>query len=382
MKPENDISSVAQGAAEWKARKRHEEIMKRIGKVRGWTTLEEDYDQYPVNVWHENVLSYEELDEIFERGNTEEIVYLIQRYGELAQAKGGKVALLEEPYQVKIAERNVRAEIETYLAFQGFGFAGQNAYLAKATPGGALNYVSKHGLGEEQQRWLLAKAEENDEYRNVLAEHIRRHGLSSAIEVEKLEEMKETKCYDFFYFFVNNHEFSVIGQVKMLETVPHNEFSYYIAKYGLWNQAHEALVETRSNEEISEYIERHRYLVPSAEKKLAEKHDPQLDMLYVKCHVPGTYPSSDFLTALLSVKPLDYPAISAMLLSDNHIETHPNEKDVKDNEVIVNGTHEDVMDLVKQGGTLALKNVAELFFRNNPEAFETYVFRCECFYYH
>lgn len=382
MKTCKEDPSVAQGAKEWHEHLLHEEVMTKIRGVSGWYSLEEDYDLYPVKEWHENVLSKEEMEQIFERGESTEIVFLIKRYGELMQAKEKNMAVFEVPYQVKLASRNVPDEIDAYLSFQGFGPEGQAAFLHNASPEDVLRYVARHGFEHKQQRLLMTKSKENSAYKEALMMHIARHGLSLEIVVDMLVELEETGDTSFYYEFIERHEFSPLGQIAMLKTVKEPEFLAYINHYGLWNETHVSLVTLRSAGELKAYIERHHFLVPEAEVKLAEKRIPWLNMFYVHNHVLGTFPASDFLTALLSVTPLDYPAISAMLLSGIYIETHPRESADQDNDIIKNGTHEQIMALVTRGGTLALKNVAELFFRNNKEEFETYVSQCECSYYH
>ena len=372
----NEITqAIAQGATQWQARQLHDEIMNKIQKIRGWMSYEEDYDQYPVKLWHENVLTEDEILYILARGNSEEITEMIRHYGQLSKDRGyGPV--FSPLVQATIARRNVRVEIDVHLEFQGFGHEGQDAFLEVASPEDILNMVSKHGLGPKQQLWLLENG--TDE---AICMHMRCHGLAYEVEAVVLEQLKAGNGR-LYYMLIEQHELSVSGQILLTEVASPEAFLAYIKRYGLWNGAHTAMVKNRPVNELMTYIRLHRFLEPGAEKALAQKRQPELNLLYAEVHVKGQNPESHFLEALLLVKPLDMAALNVELQKVPTKICCPRERDREDYEIMSNGTHEQVMRRLKLGGTLCLQAFTSLFYRNNAQEFETYINNCEKYYFH
>ncbi len=372
---------VAQGAAVWHENQLHEKIMKALETVRGyWQDCQCDYGHG--NYWKVQTLPTEELKRIMDRGNHEEIMYMIRRYGEATPPKrftDGCAAchhspttdnIIPEEIQEMIAIRGNQAEIDAYLSYHGFGAKGQDVILTRGDHNEIIAYLSRHGLQPAQQRRLISRGNP-DEIRS----HISRHGLAPELLDEMFARLKTGGDVSEYYAFITRHELPVAQQIKMLQTVKEPEFKAYVGRYGLWEDAHTALLENRSEDELVCYINRHRYLNRNAERLLAQKASNRLNMAYIRARVGRI---NSFWRELLEVKPLDYEALSACFQKlDYQSAEFPvcdgnKDKEAADIRLMEEGSHDEVMQRIKND-KLTIKALAYLFFRDNPEEFEAYL---------
>lgn len=375
----------AQMSAAWDERTKHENFMALINQVKGYFQ-ECSCDYGHGSYWRVNTLPIETLREILNRGNHEEILHLIHRYGASCPPEHFTYAcaachpykttdhILPEEIQGMIARRGNRTEIDAYLSYQGFGAAGQDAILERGDHNEIMRYLSRHGLLLEQQRKLKSRG--NQEEWQL---HISKHGLAPELIDEIFDKIEAGGSYAEYDEFISRHELPVAQQVRMLKTVNQAAFFSYIERYGLWEDAHGALVNFRSEEELSRYIKRHRYLSFSGEAKLARKGSHALNMLYINKRVCRERDSINyFWQKLLTVRPLDYEAIGSCFLKLDYTEFFSEygfaerETEPEDIKLMKNGSHVEVMTRIA-GAPLGLKALAELFFRNNPEEFEAYL---------
>ena len=375
MRPETNKSNEEQGSSLAEQRL-HDKLLRKINRIWGcWNPVTDDYDLYPGMSWSENLLSQEDVDLIFERGRSDEIIPMIHAYARVAKVRG-KGPLFPEAMQLTLAQRNVPEEIHAYLEYQGFCETALAKYLEVATPEDVLYYVTRHGLPLKYQLWLLQHGTEES-----LRVHVRLHGLDDLLQMLILEELEKGEGDEkLFCLIADEHDICVQGQIKMLSFLPNRLFLYYIERRGLWKEAHNTLVCLRSDEEIGEYLKLHHFLDPEAEKLLAKKKVGWLNLLYIE-EFPADRGDTKFLSALLSVDELDFPAIEAFFKKDFPIVACGWEEDDKDKEVIETGSHRDILRRIKRGGTFTYDNLVELFLRDK-EAFEIYVKLCDSFYYH
>lgn len=376
MNPEENKPIEEQGSS-LAAQRLHDKLLRKIGQVRGYWNPAEDYDLYPVKSWSENLLSQEDVDLIFERGRSDEIIPMIHAYAKVAKVRG-KGPLFPEAMQLSLAQRNVPEEIHAYLEYQGFCETALAKYLEVATPdqNDVLYYVTRHGLPLKYQLWLLQHGTEES-----LRVHVRLHGLDENLQMLILEELEKGEGdEELFCLIADEHDFCVRGQIKMLAFLPNKLFMYHIQRRGFWKEAHNTLVCLRSDEEIGEYLKFHHFLAPEAEKLLADKKVGWLNKLYID-EFPTDRGDTKFLSALLSVDELDFPAIEAFFEKGFPVPTHQWNEDDKDKEVIETGSHKDILVRIKRGGTFTYDNLVELFL-HDKEAFEIYVRSCDSFYYH
>lgn len=381
MKTNEQKSSVQKGAEVYKEQCAHETVMKRLSEV--FVGYVKEYGDYcPSLALKENKLSSKELWGILKRNRSDEILYMIHRYGncgvtcDVCVPDAPKSIILPEEIQEAIALRGNKEEIDTYLGYQGFGEKGQDVILNRGDHAEILSYVERHGLLEKQQRKLIARGDKEE-----IDTHIRKHGLAPQLLDEMFAEIASEGKVDKFYIYIAQRELPVAYQRRMLEVVAESEFLTYIGRYGLWVDAHADLIKFRSDAEIASYIKRHRFLSPEAEAMLAAKANHELMMCYINNWYKGAFSVEDsLLPALLSVRPLDYEAITAVLLNFQYPATED-----EDSKKIANGTHEEVMAYVKEVVEnkyfLSSRAFATLFFRNNQEELETYLEACGKVYF-
>jgi len=380
MKPNNDNVSVVPYAAEWEERQRHEEIMAKIGTVRGFRDV--DYSG-PYVTWREITLPLNELKEIMARDRHDEILYLINRYNSAVsyedqqQAKRPCYLSLPEEIQEMIAQRNNKEEMDAYLSCQGFGEKGQNVVLARGDHDEILAYVARHGLLPEQQRALLMRANEEE-----IFVHISCHGLADELIDEMFTEFELNGEFGFFYDFIEHHELPVFAQKKMLELMPGWSVLDYFNRYGLWNEAHASLLEFCDEEVIVTYFQKHHYLCPSAEDVLAtipnlEKRE-RLVRAYIRYWKDGSFKQGDhFLSALLLDARNNRDAIAEVLLVIPYTQNFLHDEAKSDFMLIKNGSDEELTKRFEEDVLLHVQALAELFFERDSELFFAYIDKCE-----
>ncbi len=385
MKPTNVDECVAQGAAAWNERETHEKIMAKLTGVYGdmaYCQCDYGHGYY----WSVHRLPEADLLEIMQRGNHNEILFMIQRYGnsappvhytqDCAACHGTPTTdhILPDKIQEMIALRNDREEIDTYMSFQGFGVCGQDVILERNNHEELMRVISRHGFLPPQQRKLKQSGD-----KEAFLLHISRHGLSSDLLDEMFDRLEDGGSTDEYYEFITRHELPVPQQKRMLKTVKTPEFEAYISRYGLWEDVHGDLLDYRSENEIFTYLKIHPYLSGKGEHKLAQLKSHRLNMLYVTTRPEKKFDKIDnFWVELMKVRPLDYPALSKCFLKLDYTAQWSyylmpgQETESVDMDLMKNGSHEDVMKRVVLG-PLSRKSLAQLFFRNNPKEFEAYL---------
>ncbi len=387
MKTNSENKCVAQGAAIWNAREEHERIMKMLDGVYGhWAYCQCDYGHG--SYWTVKHLSLKELFEIMKRGHHDEIIHMIKRYGDATPparySQGCDQChrypttdhILPEAIQELIALRNNREEMDLFLHYQGFDKCGQDVVLDRGNHDEIMHYLLRHGLQAAQQRKLRQRGN-----RDEFLLHIEKHGLAPELLDEMFDRIEAGGTTDEYYDFIFRRELPVEQQKRMLRTVKSPEFRAYVKRYGLWRGTHADLIEYRSEDDIFYYLEIHRYLDAPGEDKLTGKKSSRLNLLYASVRPEKEFDTIDhFLENLLSVRPLDYAALSACFLKKDYALTHSysfrSDEEKKQEEADVRlmkeGSHKAVMERIKKA-SLQPKALAQLFFRNNPQEFEAYL---------
>lgn len=368
MNTKNDNKFVAQGAAAWQEKEIHDQVMSDLNQVYGY---EDSYFQINgyIYVWRVKVLPETRALEIANRGRKDEIMYMIERYKQ-ANCPPEKrsfyssvgVAQLPECVKKVIAERNQSDEVEALLSWDGYGYSGQDVIFARNDHFEKMRYLQRHGFDAYHQR-LLLKANNSEE----IALQITKHGLADELLDEMFEGLRENKpeSTQLYYLYISYRNFSEKYQRQMLRIVRTPEFEAYVNKYGLWARVHADLLEYRLMSEVRYYLDKHHYLSYEGALGLAKKGSHGDKMFYISspsCDING------FLWAMFKFPPFDYEVMTQCFL---RISASENEKQA-DIDLMKNGTHDEVMERIKQG-KLSNRALTALFFRNSKEEFETYI---------
>ncbi len=362
----NDVENkyVAQGAAAWQEKETHSRIMQELSQVYG---KEDSYFQINgyFRYWSVKLLEPKRAKEIAQRGNHDEIMYMIHQYGKSICSEQKRMYLqkVHEPVmpdevQVIIAKRNNPEEMSAFLQYWGFGADGQDVVLERNDHNELLHYVSLHGLLPRQQHKLRELG-----YADVFDLHIQKHGLCSDLLNEIFQKLENGDTTD-FYHFIHLHELPVTHQVKMVQVVNSSEFKAYVDLYGLWNDVHGHILEYRSMNDTLYYISKHHFLEENAERIFASRALPQGRKLYLKVKAGDKRP---FIKQLLRIRPLDYETLTDAFI-DLDISGNT---DTEDMTLMRNGSHEAVMERVTDTSRPLSRQVfIALFFRNNTDEFE------------
>ncbi len=257
---------------------KHQKIIDALSKVYGHDST----DRY--GCWHswyvEGLNSYE-LVEIARCGIHEDLMLMIEKYGQAAPPKEwygwacrnpyNNAHILPDKVQEIIAERHNPEEIRAFIKYQGFGESAQEIYFAKASHEERMAYLERHGLAPKVQEKLRSDGNQDE-----IRLHMRRHGMHFGWEKELVDGSFET-----FKEAISLHEFSIPGQCYLNEHGKPSFFAEYIKHWGQWREAHESLVQNRTEDEIRLYVDRHRFLSYEAEKELCMTASHGLLMHYI-----------------------------------------------------------------------------------------------------
>lgn len=372
MKTEKNSSALN---AEWAEREEHERIMNALSKVVGRA---DSYFYINGNYyyWSINELPEGEPERIAERGNHEEILYMIHQYGKTRcyeerylrnyawshrGNEGG--ALLSDKVQESILKRNNSAEIGAYTQYHGFAPAGQDIILNRGNHDEIMAYLQRHGFAPEQQLrlWKRGNKEEIDC-------HIRNHGCCEQL-LDALFNDVSKGNEDSLSAYICLHELPVPYQIRMVRTVSHELFMDYISRYGLWFETHADMVRERSVDEVNAYIDRHRLLSDEGEKQLAYRHVTRLTQNYIEKRVNKK--SSALFYALIHAKPIDNEALGLFFLRFDYENDYTSEKEI---DLLKNGSKDEVLAYISESSP-RMKGIATLFFRKSKKEFDFYLER-------
>ncbi len=385
MDNSTDSQIVAQGAKIFDESQKHRHYMEMLDTVRGYMRYGEcDYGH--CGVWDVQTLPDEVLLEVMQRGRTDEIAFMISRYGQAAppekfwegcsgcghSLRPTTAHILPEKIQVMIAERNNKIEIDTYLHFNGFCEAAQDVIMARGDHDEIMRYVMRHGLGVKQQRALLARCDHDE-----ILVHISKHGLHIDVLKDMFDDIHKGGDVSRFYEFITRHELPVEAQKMMLETVGSHEFQIYVSKFGLWTSVHEDLVKLRSEEDVCFYLKRHRYLSRPAEKYLAQHGSHEAKRTYVRNRYEKEGDNlTSFAYELMCADPLDYEVLADCFLKPTFQprSEYRGEFETKALQA-AQGSHQEMMAFIAQNDApcFDFTILPLIFFRNNREEFEAFV---------
>ncbi len=368
MNTKNDNKFVAQGAAAWQEKEIHDEIMSDLNTVAG-----KDGCYVFINgncyTWRVTLLPETRLLQILQRGRHDEIMYMIRRYQQANCSPEQRryksevdEAHLPPSIQRLLAIRNNPEEVDAFLSFEGYCYAGQDVILERNDHFEKMRYLQRHGFDTYHQRLLLAENNQEE-----IALQITKHGLADELLDEMFDGLRENKpeSVQLYYLYISHREFPEKYQRQMLRIVRTPEFEAYVDKYGLWEWVHDDLLEYRLMSEVRYYLERHPYLTYKGLLGLAKKSSHDDKMFYIStpnCDING------FLWAMFRFPPFDYEVMTQCFL---RISASENEKQA-DIDLMKNGSHDEVMERIKQG-KLSNRALTALFFRNSKEEFETYI---------
>lgn len=364
--------------AEWLEREEHEAIMKALSGVFG-ETGSYFYINGNYHYWHINELPEGEPERIAKRGNHEEILYMIHQYGKTkcndenylrgyawSSHHNESGAHLSDEVQRIILERNNPEEISAYLLYHGFAPAGQDFILERGNHTEIMMYLMRHGFAPEQQLKLWKRGNKEE-----IERHIKNHGCSEQILSEMFDGLCKGKGESRKQFLehIQLHEFPVPFQIRMIREVGKELFMAYINQYGLWNDAHAELIRERDIDEITFYIDKHKFLSPAGERQLAYRHVSRLTMRYLEKRVNKN--DVGILYELLDAKPIDRDALKLFFLTAEYSDACRFEDQCK---LMKAGSEDEILAYINDN-RLVTKALATLFFRDDINVFDAYVKR-------
>ena len=375
-----------------------------------------------------------ELLYVAKRGNVEEVVFMINHFAEL---NGVDERFLPPLVQEIIARRNNKTEVQALMKYYGFCSDVQLIMLKEWCMDDLRWYIGFHGFDCRGQRYILNHWDKEDVlmyfslhnldhwakdaliYRNdhdiimcfiknnfissydvdiifergnydeiVLAFERASYGIDVKVqeaifergstEVKQkyitffkwddkfvnlmFDELDNGGLEDELLYYIDHHELSVACQKRMLHLVSTEFFKTYISKYGLWEDVHEVLLLKRSDDEVRLYLEKHPSLSNEAEVMFFANASDDNKMFYVETR---ERPNLHHLTVLVKQRPIDYELLTAAFLKQQYKFPRSSE--------ISRSSYDRVRIIVGSGRKLSSTEVAALFFRNEPELFETYI---------
>lgn len=378
MKPNVQTTSEAPDVKEWRERQLHDSIMEKIASVKG--AQEVDYSG-PYVSWVEKTLPLADLLMILKRGHHDEILALINAYNHAVsyeeQQKTGRNGYLSMPEEIQelIAKRGDKEEIDAYLACQGFGEKGQKVILERGNHDEILAYVARHGLLENEQRELLKRRNEAE-----ISTHISHHGLADQLVSEMIDDIYRDEDCRLYDVFVAHHELPIFAQKMILNLLKDEVVIGYFSRYGFGNEVHTTLLK-RSQEVIVAYLQRHHYLCPEAEDKLATLSDKIKRKNLIKAYIAnwknGSFVSDDhFLSALLKDWEENRDAVSNILLQLPYTESFMRDEFAQDRALIEEGRDEELIERFKNGKPLHIRLFSSLFFERSEACIKAYMVHC------
>ena len=365
MEQNNKTGTLAQGAEVLNECELHEKIMQELNQIHTRTSTCQRQNGY-VYTYHVKALTDERALYIAQRGNVDEIKFMIHMYGgTIFKPSEGPTytlvekAILPESVQVIIAESNNPELINAYIAYWGFDKLAQDVIINRGNHDELMYYIERHGFQPKQQRNLFARNNEDE-----INLHIQKHGLAEDILDEMFKNIarSDENAINNFHRYINHRELSVEFQKRMIAVVPTKEFKAYIEHYGLWNYTHKELVNVRSLSEVNYYLSIHKYLYYDAEAIYLKKAGKQDRFRYVE-NKPGALGLT--FDNLINEKVIDYELLN-MLFTVYPYDTEGIDKAKK----IRTMSHKEVMQYILNGYYFSMREISAIFFRENKEEFE------------
>ena len=253
----SDNEFVAQGAVAWREKEEHLKVMKMLEDVcvdhKIHHTTEEEWammSDLPAT-WDEWIYKGPQPDELLKianRGNTEEIVFMVEKYAKfLKNQHTACVAYMPESVQEVIAKRNNKEEVNALIKHYGFCNEAQMVILETWPIADLLWYINYHGFADKGQKFIM----ENWSSLNV-TEYLKRHNLSDVGQVALINRGYHEEIEQ----YLAKANFSEQATIKLLERGNHDEIIQMLMKHDgpLCKQAEELLFSRNVNDEINFYI--------------------------------------------------------------------------------------------------------------------------------
>lgn len=177
----NVTDQMAQGAAIWNEREQHTAVMEKLKEISYKTEVHvndvecaEYYIGESFTHYYVTKPSDDELLEIINRGNHEEIMYMISRFHELLDFKPTSYnAYLPVALQKALIKRNNPEEIRAITNRYGFCEEAQDTMFEHWSRDQLMAYSNRHGFAEKGQLFVLQNWPDK-----LASEYIRRHGVA------------------------------------------------------------------------------------------------------------------------------------------------------------------------------------------------------------
>jgi hypothetical protein len=189
-----------------------------------------------------------ELLNIAIRGNSEEIVFMIEKFAKfLGNSNTAYKAYMPENVQEIIAKRNKKEEVQALVKYYGFCNQAQKVMLGTWPINDLMWYINYHGFADDGQKYIM----ENWSSSNV-TEYIKRHYLSEVGEVALINRGYHEEIEQ----YMEKTNFSKPATIKLIERGNHEEVIQLLMKHGgpLCKDAEELLFLRDVKDEINFYI--------------------------------------------------------------------------------------------------------------------------------
>lgn len=280
----------------------HIEIMEELNKLECHieSFREEDYEGFSYCSYRliENKLTDERAIMIAQRQKHDEILLMIQKYGEMYAvvsrynhiSYSSRSIVLPVAVQVIIAERNNPEEMKAFLAYMGFGEEGQDVVIRRGKHDELMYYIERHGFTPQMQKklWQRGNMEE-------IALHFHKHCLCPELISKwfRLYQNHEDILFAIHWYGKQRKTLPNDVQVMIAERNNPEEMEAFLSYMGFGESGQAIVVSRQNHDELMSYIRRHGFS-PLVQQMLWQRGNTEEIALHLQKH--GL---CEYLTAML-----------------------------------------------------------------------------------
>ena len=344
-------------------------------------------------------LSAEAQEIIARRNNREELMCMFKYYG---FCESVQMIILKEwsaddlmwycnhhgfgtEGQLYIVEKWGHNQLLYYFSRHGFSSRGEVALIKRGNHEEIMSYIGTHGLQNDSIKPLVERGNhvEIDKHiatarysftsdnEKMLLEpgksaeyeaYIRRFSLSDETLLDMLDKTDDAYIKDKLSSYIKHRKFNMKCEKHMIAVAGEEFFKEYVALYPIDSHNYCELVENRSDAEVMSYVRNRGTFFGEAEKIFlanASSNDKKEYLERRSCY------DTTILNTMLEIRPINYELLTiAFLKCQNYLS--------KD-EAMSKATREEVIARLSEEKDLTTAEVVALFFRNEPELFESYL---------
>lgn len=270
----------------------HIEIMEELKSLKCHieSSWEEDYEGYPYCSYRllENKLTDERAIMIARRQKHDEILLMIQKYGEMyavvsqynRYSYSSRSLVLPVEVQVIIAERNNPEEMKAFLAYMGFGEEGQNVVISRGKHDELMYYIERHGFTPEMQKklWQRGNMEE-------IALHFHKHCFCPELISKwfRLYQNHQDILFAIHWYGEQHKTLPEDVQVMIAQRNNPEETEAFLSYMGFGEKGQSIVIGRGNHDELMSYIRRHGF-TPKMQKMLWQRGNMEEIALHLQKH--------------------------------------------------------------------------------------------------